>query len=188
MDIVGMEDAQPAFAESVLFGYAGEGLPSLAYVEDHAIGIGGPGDLGVEIHGVTVVVLAFGKGFFSLLAATDIHDGDGDSYDLTGFIARRLIGDEIGGGLSGMRGVWFINLESGDCFASKGSAEIRLKLGKEMGDDLSDGAPDVETDRDAVDLGQTLVDADVAEMTVDKTEADGYSIVDGVELGEALGG
>ena len=37
-------------------------------------------------------------------------------------------------------------------------------------------------------LGEALVDADVAEVAIDKAEADGNTVVNGVELGEALGG
>ena len=37
-------------------------------------------------------------------------------------------------------------------------------------------------------LGETLVDADEAEVAIKETEADRNSVVDGVELGEALGG
>jgi hypothetical protein len=42
--------------------------------------------------------------------------------------------------------------------------------------------------REIVYLGEALVDADVAEVAIDETEADGDTVVDGVELGEALGG
>jgi hypothetical protein len=65
-------------------------------VEDHAVLGCGPGDLGVEFDGVTIVVFAFGEGLFGLFPSGDIDDGDGDSDDLVGFVAGGLEGDEKG--------------------------------------------------------------------------------------------
>ena len=62
----------------------------MAGVEDHAVGVGGPGNLGTEFDGVTVVVFAFDEGLFGLLAAGDIDDRDGDADDLVDFVARGL--------------------------------------------------------------------------------------------------
>jgi hypothetical protein len=47
---------------------------------------------------------------------------------------------------------------------------------------------EVGCDGEIVYLSEPLVDADVAEVAIDKAEADRDTVVDGVELGEALGG
>ena len=67
-----------------------------ADVEDHAAGVGGPGNLGVEFDGVTVVIFAFDEGLFGLLAPGDIDDGDGDADDLIDLVPCGLVGDEEG--------------------------------------------------------------------------------------------
>ncbi len=43
-------------------------------------------------------------------------------------------------------------------------------------------------DGEVVHLGEALVDADEAEIAIEEAEADGDAVVDGVELGESLGG
>ena len=47
---------------------------------------------------------------------------------------------------------------------------------------------EVRGDGKVVYLGEALVDADETQVAIEKAEADGDAIVDGVELGEALGG
>ena len=53
---------------------------------------------------------------------------------------------------------------------------------------LGDVAAQVGCDGEIVYLGEALVDADVAKVAIEKAEADGDTVVNGVELGEALGG
>ncbi len=85
---------------------------------------------------------------------------------------------------------WFgqANLQSCDCFAGECAVEIGLEVRVEIGKDFGEAAAKMAGDRDVVHLGQTLVDADVAQVAVEEAEADGCAVVDGMELGEALGG
>ena len=57
-----------------------------------------------------------------------------------------------------------------------------------VGEDFGDVAAEVGGDGEIVHLGEAFVDADVTEVAIEEAEADGDSVVDGVELGEALGG
>jgi hypothetical protein len=67
--------------------------------------------------------------------------------------------------------------------------EIWLPFGEFFGTEhLGDVTAEVGCDGEIVYLGEPLVDADVAEVAIEKAEADGDTVVDGVELGEALGG
>jgi len=66
--------------------------------------------------------------------------------------------------------------------------EIGLAKGEDGGHDLGDIAAEVGGYGDVMHLGEALVDADVAEVAIDEAEADRDTVVDGVELGEALGG
>lgn len=56
----------------------------------------------------------------------------------------------------------------------------------EVGNDLADGAADVLGGGKAVGGGEHVVDADVAQVTIDKAKADGSGIVDGIEFGQVL--
>ena len=121
-----MESADPALSQRLLLGEAGEGLPALAGVEDHAVGFGGPGDLGIEFDGVAVVVFAFGEGLFGLFAAGDVDDRHGDTDDLVHLVARGLIGDEQGAGRVGLVRVGNEDLKAAVGFAVERTQEIRL--------------------------------------------------------------
>ena len=80
-------------------------------------------------------------------------------------------------------------LEFAETLALEGVLEIRLPFGELFrAEHLGDVTAEVGCDGKIVYLGEALVDADVAEVAIDKAEADGDAIVDGVELGEALGG
>ena len=73
-------------------------------------------------------------------------------------------------------------------FAVEGAEEIWLAKSELFGEDLRDVTSEVRGDREVVDLGETFVDADVAEVAIKITKADGNAVVDGIELGETLGG
>lgn len=103
-DVVGVKDPDPTVAEGLLLGKAGHLFPSMADVDDGAIGTGVPGDLRIELDGVAVVIFAFGEGFLDTFALGDVDDGDGDADDLVDFVACGLEGDESGVVLAGL--VW----------------------------------------------------------------------------------
>ena len=131
-EVVGMKGPYPAF-RATLLGEAGEGLPALAGVEDHAVGFGGPRDLGVEFDSVAVVVFALGECLFGLLAAGDVDDRHGDADDLVDLVARGLIGDEQGAGCAGLVRVGDDDLKAGVGFAVERAQEIRLAWGNLSG-------------------------------------------------------
>jgi hypothetical protein len=186
-EVVGMQDTEPAVAEHLLFGKSGESFAALTDVEDAAVGIGGPGNLRIEFDGMTVVIFAFGEGFLGGLASGDIDDGDRDADDLVDFVASGLIGHEKGTYGSWTSWIGVPDFETGVRFTVESAEEIGFALGEFLGDDLGDVAAEVGGDRKTVHLGKTFVDADEAEIAIEKAEADGNSVVDGVELGEALG-
>ncbi len=66
--------------------------------------------------------------------------------------------------------------------------EVRLELLISCRMDFGEGPAKVPGYGDIVHLGQPFVDADVAEIAVEKAEANGRAVVDGMELGEALSG
>ena len=120
----------------------------------------------------------------------DVDDGDGDADDLVDLVAGRLIGDEMGIALlAGFGvGIGIADFEAGGGFALEGAKEKGFALVIDGGKDFRDVAAQVGGDGEMVDLGEAFVDADVAEVMVEETEADGDSVIDGVELGKALGG
>ena len=52
---------------------------------------------------------------------------------------------------------------------------------------LGDVAVEVRGDGDVVHVGEALVDAYVTEIAIEEAETDGDTVIDGIELGEALG-
>ena len=92
-DVVWVQDSNPAVAERLRFGEAGELFPAMADVDDRAFGVGGPGDLRVQLDSVAVVIFTFGESFLGKLAIGDVDDGNGDADDLVNFVACRLEGD-----------------------------------------------------------------------------------------------
>ncbi len=188
LTVVGVKGADPTLSERLLFGEAGEGLPAVAGVEDHSVGVCGPGDFGTELDGVAVVVFAFDEGLFGLLAAGDVDNGDGDSDDLVDFVAGGLKGDEDGARDGGAMWGGGADFEAGVGYAFERAQEVGLALREFFGDDFGDVAAEVRGDGEVVHLGEALVHADEAEVAIEVAEADGDAVVDGVELGEALGG
>jgi hypothetical protein len=188
--IVRVEGLCPTCAKGFLLGEACECGEAPAGREDESVRFGSPGNVGIEFDGVAVVVFAFGEGLFGSLEVGDIYDGNGDAYDFVDLITGGLKGDEMGAGfLCGVAiGVGITDFEPGCGFAIEGAEEIGFVLGIDGGKDLRDVAAEVGGDGEMVDLGEAFVDADVAEIAVEEAEADGDSVVDGVELGEALGG
>ena len=82
-----------------------------------------------------------------------------------------------------------MGFNAGGGFALEGSLEVGLvSLELFWAEDLRDVATEVSGYWEVVDFGETLVDADVAKIAIQKAEADRDPVVDGVELGEALGG
>jgi hypothetical protein len=73
-------------------------------------------------------------------------------------------------------------------YAVERAEEVGLALGELLGDDLGDVAAEVRGDGKVVHLGEALVDTDVAQVAIEIAEADGDAVVDGIELGEPLGG
>ncbi len=63
-----------------------------------------------------------------------------------------------------------------------------LDILKLIGDDFGNGPSEVCGDRQVVNLCEALVQADKTEIAIEEAEADGSAVVDGIELGEALGG
>jgi hypothetical protein len=88
------------------------------------MGVGGPGDLGVEFNGVAVVVFAFDERLLGLLAASDIDDRDGDADDLVGLITSGVKGDEVGALFVEGVGIGVADFESGAGFTFESAAEI----------------------------------------------------------------
>jgi hypothetical protein len=187
-DVVGMKNPDPAVAERLLLGEAGHLFPAMADVDDRPLGIGIPRNLRVELDGVSEVVFTFGEGLFGAFALGDIDDGDGDADDLTDFVACGLEGDEGGVNLTRPVWRWIGNFEARDGFAGEGAAEVRLKLSVKVRVNLGEGATEVSGDGDAVHFGEAPVDADVTKVAIEETETDRSPVVDGMELGEALGG
>ena len=71
---------------------------------------------------------------------------------------------------------------------SRDFSEIWLPVGELLRtEDFGDVTSEVGGDGEIVYLCEALVDADVAEVAIEEAEADGNAVVDGVELGEALG-
>jgi hypothetical protein len=73
-------------------------------------------------------------------------------------------------------------------FTGESTAEVRFKLGEEMWAHLGDSATEVEGDGSVVDDGEALVDAEVTEVAIEKTETYGNPVVDGVKLRQTQGG
>jgi hypothetical protein len=188
LTIVGVKSTDPTLTQGLLFGETGKGFPPVAGVEDHSVGVCGPGNLGTEFDGVAIVVLAFDEGLLSQLAAGDVDDRDGDSDNLVDFVARGLIGDEDGARHGRSMRVGIADFEAGVGYAVERAQEVGLALGEFLGDDLGDMAAEVRGDGKVVHLGEALVHADVAQVAIEVAEADGDAIVDGIELGESLGG
>jgi hypothetical protein len=134
------------------------------------------------------VVFTFGERLFCLLAAGDIDDGDGDADDLVRLIARGVKRDETSAFFAVGVGVRVADLEAVAGFAVKRAEEIRFTLREHGGHDLGDVSTEMSGDGKVVHLRKAFVDADVAEVAIDEAETDGRAVVDGVELGEALGG
>src|SRR5207248_3280177 len=111
LTVVGMKGANPSLSPRLVLRKAGEGFPAMAGVEDHSIGICGPGYFGTEFDGVAIVVFAFGEGLFGLFAAGDVDQRDGDADDLVRLVARGLIGDEKGAHEVRLMGVGTAGLE-----------------------------------------------------------------------------
>jgi hypothetical protein len=133
------------------------------------------------------VDFAFDERLFGLLATSDIDDGDGDADDLVGLVAGGMKGDEVGALFVEGVGVGVADFEAGTGFAFESAAEVGFTEWEDGRHDLGDVAAEMGGDWEMVHLGEALVDADVAEVAVDEAEADGDAVVDGVELGEALG-
>jgi len=146
------------------------------------------GNLRIKFDGVAVVVFALGQGLFCFFAAGDIDYRDGDADDFVDFVAGRLIGDEEGACYSRSSGIRIVKLDAALRFAVEGTEEIWLAKSELFGEDFRDVTSKVRGDGEVVDLGETFVDADVAEVAIKITKADGDAVVDGIELGEALGG
>jgi hypothetical protein len=144
--------------------------------------------LGTELDGVAVVVFAFDESLFGLLAAGDVDDGDGDSDDLVYFVARGLVGDEDGAGHGGAMGVGIADFEADVGDAVERAEEIGLALTEFLRHHFGDVAAEVRGDWKVVHLCEALVDTDVAQVAIEVAESDGDAVVDGIELGEALGG
>jgi hypothetical protein len=188
-DIVGMEGANPAFAQRLLFGETGEGLPALIGIEDHAVGFRRPGDLRIEFDGVAIVVFAFGEGFFDLFAAGDIHERDGHADDLIDFVASGLKRDKEGTCNVRMMRIGASGLKFAETFPIQGAPEILFPVGELLRTkDIRDMASEVRGDGEIVYLCEAFVDADVAEVAIEEGESDGNAIINRVELGESLGG
>jgi hypothetical protein len=145
--------------------------------------------LGTELDGVAVVVFAFDKSFLGLFAAGDVDQGDGDADDLISLVAGGLIGDEKGAHEVRLMRIGTPGFEFAVTLALEGVLEVWLPFGELFrAEHLSDVAAEVGCDRKIVNLRESLVDADVAEVAIDIAKADGDTVVDCVELGEALGG
>jgi hypothetical protein len=187
-DVVRMEGLDPVGAEGFLDGESGERLPAPACGEDEAVGFGGPWDLGIKFDGVAIVVFALGEGLFGLLDVGDVDEGEGDADDLFCFVSCGLEGDEEGARDLGVAGVGATGFDGGGRLTVECSVKIGLvSLELFRAEDLGDVATQVSGYGEVVDFGEALVDADVAEIAVEETEADRDTVVDGVELGEALG-
>src|SRR5579859_2131281 len=85
-------------------------------------------------------------------------------------------------------GIGEVHLQAGLGLAAKSEQEIWLAQGEFIREDLGEGTAEVRGNGNVVHLGQAFVDTDVTEIAIEEGEADGYTIVDGIELGEALGG
>jgi hypothetical protein len=160
----------------------------LTGVEDHAVGVGGPGNLGVELDGVTVVVFTLGESLLGLFSAGDIDDGDGDSDDLVGLVAGGVEGDEMSALFVEGIGVRVADFEVVAGFAVECAEEVGFAEGEDGWHDLGDIAAEVRGYGEMMHFGEAFVDADVAQVAINEAETDGDPVVDGVELGETLGG
>jgi hypothetical protein len=135
---------------------------------------------------VTIVVFAFGKGFFNPLPAGDVYDRDGDADDLVGFVTGRLIADEIGAIPCASGWVGITDLEIGAGFTIERALQVGLPLAGLARENFSEASAQVGGHRKLVDFGETFVDTDKAEIAIEKTDTDGDAVVDCVELSEAL--
>ena len=162
---------------------------ALVGIEDHAVGFGGSWDLRSEFDGMTVVVFAFDQGLFDQFAPGDIDEREGHADDFIDFVASGLKGDEEGACDVRVMRIGASGLEFAERFAVEGVQEIWLPLGELLGtEDVGDVAAEVGRDGNVVYFGEAFVDADVAKIAIEEAEADGHPVIDGVELGEALGG
>jgi hypothetical protein len=63
-----------------------------------------------------------------------------------------------------------------------------LNLVRHRRHDFTNGFSDMIGDRQAIHLGKTLVDADIAQLTVEHAQADAGGVVDGLDFGERVPG
>jgi hypothetical protein len=176
------EVAYPLFAERRV------AHPEGADLDGVAIGVHDPGSLIVALEHVFLVGLAFAEGELAALLVGDVENGDGDADDFVGLVEGGLVGDAEGSlRVAGLVGRSY-DFELGEGLALEDAQEIGFDGGKERGRHLLDGLTEMGGDGGTVHLAEAEVDADVAEVAIEEAEADGGAVVDGLQLGEALGG
>ena len=166
---------------------SGEVFPARAGIDDFALLVENPGHMRAEFEHVAKMAEAFAESFFGALGLGDVHNGNGDAEDLAGLVARGLIGKQDGLGDAVIRHR-LLHFDAEDGFALQRAADKRLNEGKQVGNDFGDGFAEVRADGSAIHFCEAAVDADVAHAAIEEAEADGGSVVDGLDLREALGG
>lgn len=80
------------------------------------------------------------------------------------------------------------NFEIIDGFAFESALKVGLDLREEIGNNVRHASTEVVGDGDAIHLCKMAIDTDVAQIAIEKAEADGSAIVYSLQLREALCG
>ena len=121
--------------------------------------------------------------FFRLLALRDIEDGSNDSRNVTLFVAKGNITHESPG--VGTGGIMELDVEEG-LAAFQDEAAVFHDDGCDIGHGLEEGFADHFLSGAAAEVGEAVVDADVAEIAIDEGHADGSALIDLLNLGETI--
>ena len=162
----------------------GEGLGRGVRVDD-AIAVEqheGQPELALGAHERLVEIALLAQGLRRLGAIGHVGDGDADAQPLAARERHRVVAGDVVAVAAGLAPRLAHDLEVDDRLAGRQHLVQRgLDVGGQRGQHLAHGAPDVVDGRDAVDLGQRVVDADVAEVGVEEALADRRRIDEGIE-------
>ena len=147
----------------------GVGVDDAVAVEQHE----GQPELALRAHERLVEVALLAQGLRRLGAVGDVGDGDADAQPLAARERDRVVARDVVAVAAGLARRLAHDLQVDDRLAGRQHLLQRgLDVGGHRGQHLAHRAPDVVDGRHAVDLGQRVVDADVAEVGVEEALAD----------------
>src|ERR1700731_1253161 len=159
MHILLRQSREPTVLTRLFRIHSGNLLPPRAYLDVHALGIANPEYLRIQLNRIPVVILAFAKSRLGPFTRCNVHDRNGNSYDIAGLVRCGLIGDKVRH-VAVTGGTGHRNLHSGNRFPVQSAPEKRFDFGKYLRCELRYTPAEMSAYGSVVHIRQILIDAD----------------------------